>query len=306
MISIIIPVYNAEKYLQECIESILCQKYDDFEVILVNDGSCDNSSIICDNYAVNDIRIHVFHKENGGVSSARNFGIERANGDWIVFADADDCFTPTAFEHFAEAIKKNYDLFLFNVVKRKNDMSKILFDIKEGELPSVRKVYNRAVWAHLFSAHVIKENNIKFSEKLSYSEDTLFLYQVMLHCNKSYQINEVCYEYRVNEFSACASTDGFKIAVHQFLAAKEFKLLKQSQYCSVSFSIVLDYEIGRLLKMAFYSFAYHNGYNKLKLLRNYYCKLFGGSVYSLFRFYYLYLSQFLLSLRKKYIKIHRI
>ena len=89
-VSIIVPVYNVEKYLQRCIESILTQTETDFELLLIDDGSKDKSGLICDEYAQKDKRVNVIHKENGGVSSARNLGIEKANGEWICFIDADD------------------------------------------------------------------------------------------------------------------------------------------------------------------------------------------------------------------------
>ena len=94
-ISVIVPVYKAEKYVGECIESILSQTYTDFELLLVDDGSPDKSGEICDYYAGKDPRIIVYHKENGGVSSARNYGIEHAVGEWICFVDSDDTILPT-------------------------------------------------------------------------------------------------------------------------------------------------------------------------------------------------------------------
>lgn len=89
-VSIIVPVYNVEKYLQRCIESILTQTETDFELLLIDDGSKDKSGLMCDDYAQKDKRVNVIHKENGGVSSARNLGIEKANGEWMCFIDADD------------------------------------------------------------------------------------------------------------------------------------------------------------------------------------------------------------------------
>ena len=89
-ISVIIPVYNAEKCLHRCIDSILLQTYIDFELLLIDDGSTDSSGIICDGYATQDSRIRVFHKSNGGVSSARNLGLDNALGEWVCFIDSDD------------------------------------------------------------------------------------------------------------------------------------------------------------------------------------------------------------------------
>ena len=91
MISVIIPVYNVEKYLRKCLDSILKQTYKDVEIILVDDGSKDASGAICDEYANTDVRIKVLHKENGGVSSARNVGLCLATGEYVTFIDADDC-----------------------------------------------------------------------------------------------------------------------------------------------------------------------------------------------------------------------
>ena len=94
IVSIIIPIYNAERYLQECLESIRVQSYKDFEVILVDDGSTDKSASICNAFVEIDKRFHYYHKTNGGVSSARNAGLEKASGDWIAFIDADDWVSP--------------------------------------------------------------------------------------------------------------------------------------------------------------------------------------------------------------------
>lgn len=89
-VSVIVPVYNVEKLLQRCIDSILAQTFTDFELLLIDDGSKDKSGEICDEYAAKDSRIRVFHKQNGGVSTARNLGIDKAQGEWIYFVDSDD------------------------------------------------------------------------------------------------------------------------------------------------------------------------------------------------------------------------
>lgn len=103
-ISIIVPVYNTEKYLSACLDSILTQSFTDFELLLVDDGSTDKSGEICDEYAQKDSRIRVFHKENGGVSSARNLGIEEAVGDYLHFVDADDIVLSGAYEYLNTVI----------------------------------------------------------------------------------------------------------------------------------------------------------------------------------------------------------
>mgnify|MGYP003408173130 CR=1 FL=1 len=98
-ISIIVPVYNTERYLSKCIDSILSQSFTVFELLLINDGSKDNSGTICDQYAVNDSRVRVFHKENGGVSSARNLGLENARGEWVTFVDSGDWIARTMYRN---------------------------------------------------------------------------------------------------------------------------------------------------------------------------------------------------------------
>lgn len=90
LVSVIVPVYNVEKFIHQCIDSILCQTYKAFEVVLVDDGSLDSSGIICDEYAKKDCRVSVIHKENGGLSDARNVGLECAKGEYVIFVDSDD------------------------------------------------------------------------------------------------------------------------------------------------------------------------------------------------------------------------
>ena len=107
LISIIVPVYKVEKYIHRCVDSILAQTFTDFELILVDDGSPDNCGIICDEYALKDNRIHVIHKENGGLSDARNAGIdwafENSNSEWITFIDSDDWVHPKCLEALVRA-----------------------------------------------------------------------------------------------------------------------------------------------------------------------------------------------------------
>lgn len=187
MISIIVPVYNVENVLHYCIESILNQTYTDFELLLVDDGSTDRSGDICEKYAVKDTRIHVIHKENGGVSSARNFEIDNVNGEYICFVDSDDYLEPDYLEILL-AVKQEYpdshNIWCgFNVV---SDYEKTVTQINVDGTDNV-SVYpiNRFMvlyqkwliqqpWNKLYSTGLIKENNICFQEDLSLGEDILF------------------------------------------------------------------------------------------------------------------------------------
>ena len=112
--SIIIPVYNVEKYLKQSIQSVLDQSYEDFEVILIDDGSTDKSPAICDELAEKDERVKVIHKQNGGVSSARNEGIRQAKGDYILFLDADDWYDTKLLENCLPYTEKELNAFYFN------------------------------------------------------------------------------------------------------------------------------------------------------------------------------------------------
>ena len=114
-ISVIVPVYNVEKYLHRCINSILAQTFTDFELLLIDDGSKDNSGAICDEYATRDSRVRVFHKENGGASSARNQGLDNASGEWIAFVDSDDYVLHDFMETYMMMCKDYTDLCICGI-----------------------------------------------------------------------------------------------------------------------------------------------------------------------------------------------
>ena len=116
MISIIVPVYNTEKYLDQCIQSILSQTYTDFELLLIDDGSTDSSGVICDRYAEQDSRVRVFHKPNGGVSSARNIGLDNTKGEWITFLDSDDWIAPSMLDEvYKTAMVNDADMVFVDI-----------------------------------------------------------------------------------------------------------------------------------------------------------------------------------------------
>lgn len=112
LISVIVPVYNAEKYLNRCVDSILSQTMTNFELLLIDDGSQDNSGRICDEYAEKDARVRAFHKPNGGVSSARNLGLDNAMGNWITYVDADDRCSCDYLEHLLSKVDDDTDLII--------------------------------------------------------------------------------------------------------------------------------------------------------------------------------------------------
>ena len=133
-VSVIVPVYNTEKYLNKCIDSILAQTFTDFELLLIDDGSTDNSGFICDEYAEKDKRVKVFHKENGGVSRARNLGIDNAQGEYLSFIDSDDYIRPEMYSELVAIADK------FNVDLVSSDLKINSEIIDNGNIPAIKVI----------------------------------------------------------------------------------------------------------------------------------------------------------------------
>ena len=207
LISVIVPVYNVERYLPRCIESILKQTYTNFELILVDDGTPDRSGIICDRYAEKDSRIRVIHKENGGVSTARNAGIDVAKGEWITFVDSDDWVSEKYLELLAECLDQNdYDLIVgakenrgVHIISQGTD-PKTIQTLQDNDIDDL-KVFNTGdfmgPWMKLFSAEIIRKNNIKFIQGIAMAEDAIFVAEYLKFCKKIHLIGEVIYRYNI-------------------------------------------------------------------------------------------------------------
>ncbi len=217
LLSIIIPVYNTEKYIEECLDSIISQKCCDYEIILVNDGSTDNSGIICDNYAKKSADITVHHQQNSGVSSARNKGITMANGRYIAFVDSDDLLDSCWMQTMAEHINKNgSDMISFlpryhMAVGSPTDegISSFLLSNRKDIADHFDDVYNVAVGSVCFSVYrssVIKENNIFFDSDKGLNEETFFNLKLFEVINSFEYIAKVLYYYRIH--SASSSNKG--------------------------------------------------------------------------------------------------
>lgn len=187
-VSIIVPVYNTGRYLPRCIESILSQSFTDFELLLIDDGSTDGSGVICDAYAEKDNRVRVFHKENGGVSSARNVGLDNAKGDWICFVDSDDELIPNGLQVMVEGLSDEVNLVMAGFHEQKEgqvltDTRRLgknnwIIDRKEALLYMYYgedMVYMGYICAKLFRRELIVDNNLEFNEDIVIKEDTLFV-----------------------------------------------------------------------------------------------------------------------------------
>lgn len=190
-ISVIVPVYNAEKSLRKCVDSILSQTFTDFELLLIDDGSKDKSGDICDEYAHQDDRVKVFHKENGGVSSARNLGIEKARGEWISFVDADDWVSGEYFPCLL--LDGSADIIL-------NQISHIRYCDDDNFCGNIntslflQKILNTQIslgpWAKFFRRKIINESNLRYCEDVKFAEDAIFNLQYFKEV-KSLVVNNV-------------------------------------------------------------------------------------------------------------------
>ena len=203
MISVIVPVYNVEKYLDKCVDSILHQEYSDIEIILVDDGSLDNGGLLCDEYACRYQNITVVHKQNGGLSDARNMGIRAADGDWIAFVDSDDYVDQRYLQALYDAVTRDdSDLSVCDFVPIREDRTIIE---RWGGLPNLT-LSNKAdmiriidshwkivpAWNKLYKAKLF--DDLEF-EKGKLHEDEFFIHRVLVKCNRITIISDALYYY---------------------------------------------------------------------------------------------------------------
>ena len=208
-ISVVVPVYNVEKYLEKCIDSIINQTYRNLEIILVDDGSSDKSPQICDLYAQKDERVKVIHKTNGGLSSARNVGIDCATGEYICFFDSDDFVEIDMIETLSKAIMEtDYDLCIcgysvdtYNKTNALISQKSILPNFSYPSTNCSLDEYEFALglcgyaWNKLYRLQFLKENNLKFEEGVSLVEDLLFNERVFANNAKFVFLSYVGYHY---------------------------------------------------------------------------------------------------------------
>lgn len=199
-ISIIVPIYNAEKYLQRCIDSVLLQTFKDFELLLIDDGSTDKSGMICEEYAKKDKRVHVYHKTNGGVSSARNMGLDNSKGLFIGFVDADDWLELDYLQKLISYFELNIDLVECSYIYEGTNVLnfKTEFDVLDSnqylmKLFLNRRFYEGFLWVKLFKRDLI--GNLRFETKLAYNEDRVFIANYLLNCKKIKAIQDCLYHY---------------------------------------------------------------------------------------------------------------
>lgn len=205
-VSIIVPVYNAEKTLKRCVNSIINQSYKDWELLLIDDGSTDDSSVICDEYEQKDNRIRAFHKQNEGVSSARNVGLDNAIGEWVTFIDSDDWIEKKMLN--ISNIISNVDLICCYYIAEgwKEWVSdpyknKIYKDNMMDEFLTECLLKSVFIWGKFFKRNLIEKYKMRFDTNLSYSEDTLFIYSYICYIKSVQTFSDSFYHYDKNESS---------------------------------------------------------------------------------------------------------
>src|SRR5690554_115364 len=200
-ISVIIPVYNAEEYLDECITSVLNQCYTDFELLLIDDGSTDRSGEICDGFAIKDSRVTVFHKKNGGVSSARNLGLKNASGEWVTFVDSDDFISENYFQPTLDFSEQDYIIVNSNEIIGTEKKEFRCYQLKKILLDDFFNNYNlfkdfSTPWGKFYKKSIIDKNNILFDEDLDLGEDVIFNLSFLINCKNIGLSNVTEYNYR--------------------------------------------------------------------------------------------------------------
>lgn len=261
MISVIIPVYNAEPYLPHCLDSVLGSTYSDFELLLINDGSTDRSLEICTEYARRDSRVRLFSQENQGVSAARNRGLEECAGEWIVFVDADDVISPDFLSLVAAEDDTAQDMLLFDFAETEQKLTRVgeyipayekIFYSKDemlclfremlcfGQLAENGNVNLASSNGRAFKKSIIDQCGIRFSPKLTYGEDTVFNIEYQLKAKSCSYIPAPVYFYNVHADSSSYGLDcwghvlGRMEKIEGMKSALEkggiFRLLRQEYY----------------------------------------------------------------------------
>ena len=247
-VSIIVPVYNAEKTLRRCIESILNQQYTDFEVLLVDDGSQDTSGVICDEYAQIDSRVQVIHKENSGVSNTRNLALDLAKGTYLQFLDSDDWITPDATSSLVRAAETNQcDLVIadfYRVVgdrlSRKGDiddeavLSREEFAARMMENPA--DFYYGVLWNKLYRRDIVEKHHLRMDPNISWCEDFMFNLEYIRYAQRFYALQVPVYYYvktkgsLVTQSSSISRTIKMKLTVFEDYHAFFKTVLDEEEY----------------------------------------------------------------------------
>lgn len=251
-VSIIVPVYNSERYIKQCVNSILNQDYPSFELLLINDGSTDSSLQICEQFCQEDSRIKLFSQKNQGVSASRNKGIEECSGEYILFVDSDDFIEPNCLSQLlnepvtdltymsSNVLYETQDITSYHLCNKyltdKNEIEKEILHLK---INPQNYVYFGYTWNKLFKANIIKEHNIRFIKGLSFYEDDAFTLEYFKYVQTLKTISSCLYNYRVTPNGLTATAN----------SCEEFEMLIDSNVKNITFisnNELYNYELNRL------------------------------------------------------------
>lgn len=268
LVSIIIPIYNVEEYLDKCIISVLSQSYRNIEILLINDGSTDNSKLICEKYKKKDRRISIINTVNRGVSHARNIGIKCSKGKYLLFIDSDDDIEITYVEKLLISILESnsdlsfcYSKFIYSE-KEKVDLFgleniKVLTKNIKNDFALLEFVFYR-IWGILYKADIIKNNNIFFKEFLLIAEDHIFNYEYLKYSKVYNFVDEYLYNYYIRK----------KISLSKYKNCKTFEdelyNLKQKKEFLLKFlddKVLIKESIDRYVSMLMRKYSDINGLN---------------------------------------------
>lgn len=276
LISVIVPVYNVERYLEKCLKSLVCQTYKNLEIIIVDDGSSDASSYICDKYAQEYAYVSTFHKKNGGQSSARNYGVKKATSEWIVFVDSDDWVESTYIENLWK-LKETYqaDMSIARVVREKEDGSdrptSVQFEIYcTNAKDALWEIYTgeRVGWGP-YGKLIKKSALLKHPFPNGYYEDYACTYKLLEECEKIAIGNfETDYHY-IDRVGSTLRSKLKEEHFHVFNVCDEFKNYINKNYPDLNVLTIIAYRMAvtQMLNCQFMSWGmYRKVYNKYRPL----------------------------------------
>ena len=218
-VSIVVPVFNGEDFIVHCINSLRSQSLKEIEIIIVNDGSTDNTLSILNNLSSKDARIKVFSQPNKGVSSARNLGILKSTGEYISFCDSDDTYDKDfLYTLYQVAIKRDFVIVKGNTILVNSEgLTKV--DPENNQIKSISN-FNSKWFSAIYSSNLIKENSIFFPESISYKEDTVFLFKAKLYCKSFTKVDSVFYHYNYQRTGSLSNSVKEKSVVDAFTNLK--------------------------------------------------------------------------------------
>lgn len=221
MISVILNVYNGEKYLAHCIQSVLRQTYINFELLIINDGSTDNTPIIAESFQAKDKRVIVYNTENKGLSGSRHFGLSKVNEEYIIFIDCDDYIEGTFLEKLYNAlVTQNADMAICEYYEEYEDYQKHIHiknqvQTEEYTRDLIRGRTWNVVWNKLIKTAIVRQNQITFPTEIRYWEDVPFSVCYSLYCNKIAYVNEPLYHYIKSNTESLTATEGINLKFNQ-------------------------------------------------------------------------------------------